>query len=164
MTLRRADIRRDGPGARRFASQRSEFRPDPDKVREFIDNTRTRARERALAERRSSTLRPGQRKRKVAIPKAVRRRVLKRSGGLCICGCQRKATQLHHVLDETKFPELALVEDNLAGIFHDCNQRHHFQPNGRIPRERLPACAVRLASTHPRYQVFLERTYPETEA
>jgi hypothetical protein len=147
--------------------RRTELRPNPEKVRDWVDRSRQRARDRQ-AERVDGHLpRPAlkktARRRKVAIPKPVRERALRRSGGLCICGCGRRATQVHHVLDETKFPELALVEDNMVAVFHDCNQRHHFQPGGRLRREVLPACAVRLAESQPRYEAHLERTYPVSE-
>lgn len=148
--------------------KRAELRPDPEKVRDWLDRTRQRARDRQREQvgphlpRPATSLGRTAKKRKAVIPKPVRRRVLRRSGGLCICGCRQRATQIHHVLDETKFPELALVEDNLAGVHHDCHARHT-NAFVRLTRDCLPACAVRLAESHPRYLVHLERTYPASE-
>lgn len=155
-------------------------------ARRWQERSRQRARERAAEQAKRPPLRPGHRrgggKRKVTVPRIIRARAMNRTYGACfVClhregldpedvtiealrrlvsrAVVRRAVHLHHVLDEAKFPKLAKLLENLAGVCFDCHEAHHFQPNGRIPREALPACALELAEREG-LTWYIERTYP----
>lgn len=103
-------------------------------------------------------------KRRARIPAALRARVYARTGGLCVCGCRRRCTVVHHVLPVYEslvpYPHLELCEDNMVGMWWRCNLAHHnAQP--RLRRDRLPACALELAAAEgPAAVAYIERTYP----
>lgn len=115
-------------------------------------------------------LRRKRRKRKAKIPKGVRQEALARSGGLCVVcvhdlllagkrvGAAFRAVQLHHVLPEDTWPELAKLADNLVGV---CPGDHddHERANRRIPRAALPECSLRLARNEG-LSWYIELTYP----
>lgn len=122
---------------------------------------KSRARGSTFAKARSR-LKPGRRRRKVRIPKDVRARVFARSRWICVRpGCGRRCVHTHHWLDEAKFPELALEEDNLSGTCPHCNWNHH-NASPRLPFEAIPACTLRLtrAADAGRRMAHLERYYP----
>lgn len=138
--------------------KRSQLKANPEKVRAWQQRSRDKARDRTR-QAVSSGVRRSQ-KRKASIPRTVRRRVYARSHGVCIRpGCEAKCVQIHHVLDQEHFPQLALTEDNLVGVCARCNQRHHFEPGGRFPLAALPNCALRLAEAVDQLP-YLERFYP----
>lgn len=107
-------------------------------------------------------MRRHRRRRKAKIPPELRERVKARSGGICVRpGCGGRIAQLHHVLDEHGFPELALTEWNLVGVCWQCQQDHHFKPYGRLPRSALPPQTLRRLRAVPRYRDYLLRFYPD---
>jgi 5-methylcytosine-specific restriction endonuclease McrA len=135
------------------------LRADPSKVREFLQRGRGQLR-RVPLEGRRKPLSRRPRRRKARIPSEVRKRVFARSGGRCVRpDCKNVAVHIHHVLDESNFPELAQAEANMVGTCPWCNWNHHFKPDGRLPRSCLPAVTLALAATDDRYELYLERVY-----
>jgi len=128
--------------------KRSRLKSDPAKTAEWQRRSR-------------QPLNPGKRKVKAKIPQSVRDAARRRNGGICVRpGCDRKAIQLHHVLDESLWPELAKVEANLVGVCPLCNYRHHFEPDGRLPKSALPPSTMRLvARLGPKAQMHIDRFY-----
>ena len=125
---------------------------DPAKTAAWRDASR-----RPLARRAGPSRAP--RKPRARIPQRVRDEAYGRSRGLCICGCGRKAVHLHHVYGVALWPELATEADNLVGVAFDCHMAHE-NASRRLPRARLPDCALKLADKiGGRAFYYLERTY-----
>jgi hypothetical protein len=125
--------------------KRSELRPQPEKVREWMQRSR-------------KPLRRTPRKARVSHTEA-RRTALQRSRGRCIV-CGHKAEHGHHVLPVERFPELTAVAENIVGV---CLVHHalHHAAHRRIRWDELPQCTITLAqSTSGAAAVYLERTYP----
>jgi 5-methylcytosine-specific restriction endonuclease McrA len=107
---------------------------------------------------KQTPLKRGKRKSSVKIPPEVRRAVMRRTEGMCVTGCGRKAVHLHHVFpkDDVHWPELAAEADNLVPVCVLCHGRHElaFQ---RLTRRHVRH-AVRLATT-PAMEDYLARYY-----
>jgi 5-methylcytosine-specific restriction endonuclease McrA len=153
--------------------KRSALKPNPEKVREWQQRSRTPL-------KRETRLAPGKRKQRAKVPQTIRDKVRRRSSGACVVclfdarqrGDTRRVAQmlftghvariedLHHALPVRDYPQLELEPDNLVGVcraHHDLHERAH----RRIPWAALPECAITLAySTSGAAAVFLERTYP----
>jgi hypothetical protein len=170
------------------SNRREPLKRSPESQRAWERTTRDRALERqrevaARQERRTrSGLRAGRKKNKVTVPAGARMKALARSHGVCVACLQREgidldritisalellvrrgvvraAVQVHHVLDEEKWKQLAKLADNLVGICLQCHQDHHFKPDGRIARAALPSCTLELAEREG-LDWYIERTYP----
>jgi hypothetical protein len=139
--------------------KRSVLKSDPEQVRAWTERSRERARQQAREDAGNGQVRT-RRKRKVKIPAEVRERVAARTDGYCICGCGRWAFEIHHVLPEGKFPELAKAESNYVAVNPVCHARHE-NAFRRLRRDCLPQYVLDLAATDSRYQLYLERTYPK---
>jgi 5-methylcytosine-specific restriction endonuclease McrA len=152
-------------------ARRTPLLPNPHKVREFQRKLRDPAGREGTSRSASQPLRRSAGKRRPSVPPEVRRRVRARSGGRCIVCAWRgkpragKARHLHHVWPVQKFPDLALVEDNLVGACEDCHFSHEYAPDKRIPREALPACVHALYERLPEpARLYFEKTYPLARA
>lgn len=143
--------------------------------------------------RRNSPLAPGRRKARPKVPDDVRAAVKDRTDGLChLCLHElgyvvpvvggaasgparrlrerrgaRRIVHLHHVLPVQSFPDLTAEPWNLLGLCLD----HHFRHEGaarsgtqRIPRAALPPETLALADDDGPRAVYIERTYPLTDA
>ena len=106
-----------------------------------------------------TSIKRGYRKATVKIPAEVRRAVMRRTKGMCVTGCGRKAVHLHHVFpkDDAHWPELAQEADNLIPVCFVCHGRHELAFK-RLTRRHVRH-AARLATT-PRMEDYLVRTYP----
>jgi 5-methylcytosine-specific restriction endonuclease McrA len=125
--------------------KRSELRPQPEKVREWMQRSRKPLRRTRRKARTSHT--------------EARREAFRRSGGRCIV-CGARAAHGHHVLPVEKWPELTARAENIVALCHRCHVRHHSAMN-RIRWDELPQCTITLAqSTSGAAAVYLERTYP----
>jgi 5-methylcytosine-specific restriction endonuclease McrA len=124
--------------------KRSELRPDPTKVREWMQRSRKPLRRTARKARTSHT--------------EARREAFQRSGGRCIV-CGHKAAHGHHVLPVQRWPALTARAENIVAVCEPCHARHE-NAHRRIRWEELPACAILLAqTTSGAAAVYLERTY-----
>lgn len=71
---------------------------------------------------------------------------------------------MHHVLPVgssiISWPHLELIEQNMVGMYWRCHLAHEdAQP--RLPRARLPQCALELAAKEgPQAVAYIARTYP----
>jgi 5-methylcytosine-specific restriction endonuclease McrA len=125
--------------------KRSELRPQPEKVREWMQRTR-------------KPLRRTPRKARVSHTEA-RRTALQRSRGRCIV-CGSRAVHGHHVLPVSRWPELTAVAANIVACCEACHARHE-NAHRRIRWEELPECAILLAqTTSGAAAVYLDKIYP----
>lgn len=125
---------------KRSALKRGEpLRPDPEKVRAFLQRRRPRKARVSHAGARSEALR--------------------RSGGRCIV-CGERAVHGHHALPVSKWPELTNVADGIIGLCERCHAQHHAAMR-RVRWEELPECVIVLAqTTSGAAALYLERVYP----
>lgn len=122
------------------------------------------------------------RRKAVTIPGHVRARVLARTHGGCVMCLHRqlqtdvyavtaatvrqqvraslvnRATQLHHVLPQGKWPHLAKVEANLTAVCPFCHDEHE-RAHRRLPRCVLPPETIALAEAEG-LSWYIERVYP----
>ncbi len=92
------------------------------------------------------------------VPQDVWELVMRRTGGLCGCGCGRRATELHHAFPKHKWPELADHPDCLVAVHRLCHANHE-AASRRLPR-RAVRHAVVLADGDTAMVDYLARTYP----
>ena len=145
--------------------KRTALKADPEKVRQFINRNRgSLSRGAGTLERKP--LKRTAKKRRASVPKALRARVYARSDGLCVCGCGRRCSHLHHVLrvEKSDWAHLELVEQVMVGLHWQCHQRHEFEPNGRLPFERLPKIVVDyVRGLGEKAEAELVRYHPRTD-
>jgi hypothetical protein len=137
--------------------KRGQLRPNPDKVRDWLARSRAKS-----SLNRSGRPARTKRKRRRPVPSETRALVLARSWGWCVAclaregiyadalgnyravalmrsrtgGLPRPATQLHHVLPVTRWPDHELDADNMVGVCVECHDRHEHGTT-RIPLEAL---------------------------
>jgi hypothetical protein len=76
----------------------------------------------------------------------------------CACGCGERAISWHHVFDQSDYPELIDVLENVVPVASRCHSRH------TNAVERFPRSVCRQAETLPLTPVmtaYLERFYRE---
>ena len=102
------------------------------------------------------------RRRKPKIPKDTRARVRARTNNICARpGCEKRIVQLHHVLDQAHYPELALAEWNLIGVCWQCQLDHHFKPFGNLPRSAIPEDTLKRLRRDQQRWGYVLRHYPD---
>ena len=155
-------------GAEAPVVKRSSLHRDAERVREWLDKHRSplslgervQLERRQELSRRRAPLARRPRKRRAAIPKAMRARIYARSQGRCVVCRTRRATTLHHVFPVQRWPELELEEANLIGLCWECHDAHE-RALPRVPHAQLPRQAVELAKrVGPDAEAYIERTYP----
>jgi 5-methylcytosine-specific restriction endonuclease McrA len=125
--------------------KRSELRPQPEKVREWMRRSRKPLKRTARKARTSH--------------KDARSEAFRRSGGRCIV-CGARAAHGHHVLPVSRWPELTDRASNIVSVCEPCHARHE-NAHRRIRWDELPAITILLAqTTSGAAAVYLERTYP----
>jgi hypothetical protein len=125
--------------------KRTELRPDPTTVREWMRHSRKPLKRTARKSRTSH--------------REARSEAFRRSGGRCIV-CGARAVHGHHTLPVEKWPELTDRADCIVALCETCHARHH-SAHRRIRWEELPACVITLAYAHSgSTAVYLEKMYP----
>jgi HNH endonuclease len=109
-------------------------------------------------ELRQTPLKRSPAKRRKSVPSGTRKRVMARSGGLCVACTTAPAIELHHVLPVQKWPDLTTKPANLVAVCRPCHANHE-TAFARIPRHRLPDAAIGLAHSVGAGW-YIERTYP----
>lgn len=127
--------------------KRSELRPDPDKVRDWIQRSR-------------QPLKRTQRKTRAKLSPAKIREVNQRSRGRCIVCGSKRMLQRHHVLPVQRWPQYETQGLNLVLVCAGCHDEHE-RAHRRIPYGSLPK-SVRtwIRTLGGRETLYMERTYP----
>jgi 5-methylcytosine-specific restriction endonuclease McrA len=106
---------------------------------------------------RATPLRRGKSKARARVPAPVRQQVKARTGGRCAACMAQPVHQLHHVLPQQRFPELALEPLNMVGLCVDCHAAHEYAPGRRLALH-VVACARPLLTDGPR-RAYFNRIY-----
>lgn len=138
--------------------KRSELRPDPDKVREFITRNRKPLRRGTPLRQRKPA------KRRARVPVAVLRAICAHTDGKCVvCGTRRvkPSRDRHHVLPVQRWPQFELEPRNQVLACLDCHMNHEAAARRIRWAELPPGVRAWVAGADPRAATFLARTYPQ---
>lgn len=127
--------------------RRSELKPDPDKVRAFIQRNR-------------KPLKRAPRKTRAKLPPSTLKAVSKASRGRCVvCGTKR-ALQRHHVLAVSRWPQYETEALGMVLVCAGCHDNHE-RAHRRIRYGELPeATRTWLRTLGGRENLEAERRHP----
>jgi 5-methylcytosine-specific restriction endonuclease McrA len=131
--------------------KRTPLKADPEKTRQWVQKSQAK-----------NTLQ-SKPKARVRVNRDEQAVVHKRSKGKCIVCLEQPSRDVHHVLPQRLFPELADVAANMVGVCRKCHARHE-NAFRRIYMQELPDVTVALvADLGGPAEAYFVRTYPWRE-